>query len=60
MYTHTSSHVETRALERVRAEWKCVIDKEEVAYYLRGLQFHSVKFKAMFPNQSLIEYLRPK
>jgi hypothetical protein len=61
MYTHPpTSHVETHALERVRAEWKCVIHKEEVAYYLRGLQFHSVKFNAMFPNQSLIEYLRPK
>lgn len=59
-YMYASSHVETHALERVRAEWKCVIHKEEVAFYLRGLQFHSVKFIAMFPNRSLMEYFRPK
>jgi hypothetical protein len=57
---YASSHVETHALERVRAAWKCVIHKEEVAFYLRGLQFLSVKFNTMFPNQSLIEYFRPK
>lgn len=59
-YTYASSHVETHALERVRAEWKCVIHKEEAAFYLRGLQFHSAKFNVMFPNQYLIEYFRPE
>jgi hypothetical protein len=57
---YASSHVEARALERVRAEWKCVIHKEEEAFYLHGLQFHSVKFNARFPNQYLMEYCRPK